>query len=100
MRCPKDYKKLPGSAFKYKRVDRQKLNRDVEIMKKEIKGNVLQGNLEKMYETYLSWSELVDQLVYPPHQDFINIRKGIRNCMFQLSPNKSRARESKEEDER
>ena len=29
LRCSKDFKKLPGSAFKYKRVDRQKLNRFV-----------------------------------------------------------------------
>ena len=24
-----------------------------------------------MYETYLRWSELIDKLVIPPHQDFI-----------------------------
>ena len=34
MKCAKDYKKLPGSAFKHKRCDRQKLNRSVELIKK------------------------------------------------------------------
>ena len=33
-----------------------------------------QGKLEDVYETFLRWSELIDELVYPPHQDFINIR--------------------------
>jgi len=100
LRCSKDYKKLPGTAFKYKRVDRQKLNRDVEVLKKDIKANVIKGNLEETYEIFLKWSELIDKLVYPPHQDFINIRKGVRNSIYQLSPNKCRARETKDEDER
>ena len=34
VKCAKDYKKLPGSAFKHKRCDRQKLNRSVELIKK------------------------------------------------------------------
>lgn len=46
-----------------------------------------------MYGHFLKWAELVDNMVVPPHQDFINIRKGIRNCLFQHSPNKCRARE-------
>jgi len=100
LRCSKDFKKLPGTAFKYKRCDRQKLNRDVDRLKKEIKASVVKGDMESAYETYLRWSELIDSLVYPPHQDFINIRKGIRNSVYQLSPNKCRARENKEEDER
>lgn len=94
VRCSKDYKKLPGSAFKYKRCDRQKLNRDVESMKKEIKMNMMKGESEAVWEGFIQWSQLVDSLVYPPHQDFINIRKGIRNCAFLHSPNKCRARES------
>ncbi|XP_023348715.1 SET and MYND domain-containing protein 4 [Eurytemora carolleeae] len=52
LRCSKDYKKLPGSAFKYKRVDRQKLNRDVEILKKEIKGHVFKVK-EKLVFDYI-----------------------------------------------
>ena len=93
MRCAKDFKKLPGSAFKFKRCDRQKLNRDVEAIKKDIKLCVSKLEHERMYEMFLNWSELVDKLVLPPHQDFINIRKGIRSCIFKLSPNKARARE-------
>ena len=50
-----------------------------------------------MYEHFLKWAELVDNMVVPPHQDFINIRKGIRNCLFQHSPNKCRAREELED---
>ena len=93
MRCAKDFKKLPGSAFKFKRCDRQKLNRDVEAIKKDIKLCVSKLEHERMYQMFLNWSELVDKLVIPPHQDFINIRKGIRSCIFKLSPNKARARE-------
>ena len=96
IRCAKDFKKLPGSAFKYKRCDRQKLNRDVETIKKDIKVCVSKGEHERMYEMYLKWSELVDKLVIPPHQDFINIRKGIRSCIFKQSPNKARAREEED----
>ena len=40
-----------------------------------------------MFSHFVKWGELVDQMVYPPHQDFINIRKGIRNCLYQHSPN-------------
>lgn len=98
-RCARDYKKLPGSAFKFKRVDRQKLNRDVEMIKKSIKANVHGGNLDQSYNDFKRWSDLVSQLVHPPHQDFINIRKGIRNCLYQNSPNKCRAREDKEEEQ-
>ena len=96
LRCAKDFKKLPGSSFKYKRCDRQKLNRDVEVIKKDIKKCVSIGEHERMYEMFLKWSELVDKLVIPPHQDFINIRKGIRACIFKQSPNKARAREEED----
>jgi len=96
MRCPKDFKKLPGSAFKFKRCDRQKLNRDAESIKKDIKLCVSKQEHERMYSNYLAWSELVDNLVVPPHQDFINIRKGIRSGLFKLTPNKCRAREDAE----
>jgi hypothetical protein len=37
MKCAKDFKKLPGSAFKHKRCDRQRLNREVEAIKKVTK---------------------------------------------------------------
>lgn len=52
-----------------------------------------------MFANFLKWAELVDSLVVPPHQDFINIRKGIRNLAFQHSPNKCRAREEDSDDE-
>ena len=112
MKCAKDYKKLPGSAFKHKRCDRQKLNRSVELIKKvtlvkfilfcklfpqDIKSCASKVDLEGMFEHFVKWGELVDQMVYPPHQDFINIRKGIRNCLYQHSPNKCRAREDTED---
>lgn len=98
-KCAKDFKKLPGSAFKHKRCDRQKLNRGVESIKKDIKICISKMEHERMYEGFLKWSELVDNMVIPPHQDFINIRKGIRNCLYQHSPNKCRARVEEDEDE-
>ena len=49
IRCAKDFKKLPGSAFKFKRCDRQKLNRDVESIKKEIKMCVSKVRIEWSY---------------------------------------------------
>jgi len=97
VKCAKDYKKLPGSAFKHKRCDRQKLNRSVELIKKDIKSCASKVDLDGMFQHFVKWGELVDQMVLPPHQDFINIRKGIRNCLYQHSPNKCRAREDAED---
>merc|ERR1719334_1465181 len=79
VKCAKDYKKLPGSAFKHKRCDRQKLNRSVELIKKDIKSCASKVDLDGMF------------------QHFVNIRKGIRNCLYQHSPNKCRAREEAED---
>jgi hypothetical protein len=56
-------------------------------------------DLDGMYLNFLKWAEMVDSVVVPPHQDFINIRKGIRNCLYQHSPNKCRARDVDSDDE-
>ena len=56
-------------------------------------------DLEGVLANFIKWSELVDNLVVPPHQDFINIRKGIRNCIYQHSPNKCRARDNDDSDD-
>ena len=50
------------------------LCRDVERLKKEIKMSMVKGESEEVWQGFIQWSELVDSLVYPPHQDFINIR--------------------------
>ena len=87
MKCAKDYKKLPGSAFKHKRCDRQKLNRSVELIKKvrvcraleeipgfsktlfqDIKSCASKVDLDGMFQHFVKWGELVDQMVLPPHQ--------------------------------
>ena len=63
----------------------------------DIKSCASKVDLDGMFSHFVKWGELVDQMVYPPHQDFINIRKGIRNCLYQHSPNKCRAREDQED---
>jgi hypothetical protein len=43
-------------------------------MKKEIKMNIMKGESEAVWTGFIQWSQLIDSLVYPPHQDFVNIR--------------------------
>ena len=50
------------------------LCRDVERLKKEIKMSMVKGESGEVWQGFIQWSELVDSLVYPLHQDFINIR--------------------------
>ena len=69
------------------------------MLKKNIKAEVHGGDLAAAYNDFKKWSELVSQLVHPPHQDFINIRKGVRVCLYLESPNRCRAREDREEEQ-
>ena len=65
VKCAKDYKKLPGSAFKHKRCDRQKLNRSVELIKKVAESLVFlfckqmhTGHQELCLQSGLGWDVL------------------------------------------
>ena len=81
-RLPRDYLKLPGSNFRYKRCNRKELQKDVEKLKAKVKVRVNEGDLEGARELLNQWIKLLDELLVPPHQDFINARRGMKNCLW------------------
>ena len=96
-RLARDYVKLPGAHFRYKRCNRKELQKDVEKMKKRIKYAVCTNNdLENAMTFYCQWATLLQELLIPPHQDFVNVRRGLRNCVWLRSPNVCKVREDQE----
>ena len=83
-KLPRDYLKLPGTSFKYKRCDRRELQKDVEKTKARIRQAVkdkvgseehkeeINGSsrdwLESVREMYNGWMALLEELIVPPHQ--------------------------------
>merc|ERR1712029_951240 len=89
LRLPKDYLKLSGSHFKYKRCNRKELQRDVDKMKKKIKIQVQEKDdgLAAAKAMYMDWSRVLDELlITSSHKDFVNVRRGLRNCLWLMSP--------------
>ena len=81
--------KLSGSHFKYKRCNRKELQRDVDKLKKKIRTAVVDEDdgLEAAVTMYTDWSKLLDELLMPScHKDCVNIRRGLRNCFWLMSP--------------
>ena len=91
-KLPREYLKLPGNYFRYKRCNRKALQKDVERLKKKIRSKVMESRLEECRELYLEWMRLLDELILPPHQDFVNVRRGMRNCYWLQSPNVCRVK--------
>lgn len=88
-RLPRGYLKLPGTYFKFKRCNRKELQKDVDRIKAKIQGAVTSGSdqrknqLEDVRQMYLDLGNLLEELLIPPgHQDFVNVRRGLRNCMW------------------
>ncbi|TRY68906.1 hypothetical protein TCAL_03792 [Tigriopus californicus] len=86
-KIPRDYLKLPGTSFKYKRCNRKELQKDVDKLKKKIRNKIQEGNLEAARALFNQLAQLLDELVLPPHQDLVNIQRGMKTCIWLQSPN-------------
>ena len=112
-RLPRDYLKLAGTYFKYKRCNRKELQKDVDKLKRRIQAVVMQEQpssssensseyaqtgLEAAKKMYFDWANLLAELLYVPgHRDFVNIRRGLKNC-FWIQPGSSNVVKVKEDD--
>ena len=114
-KLPREYLKLPGTHFKYKRCNRKELQKDVDRMKRRIQAVVNkaaqaatspsdlasleeQPTLEVAVKMYYDWSNLLSELLYVPgHRDFVNVRRGIKNCLW-LHPGSTNVVKVKEDD--
>ena len=116
-RLPRDYLKLAGSNFKYKRCNRKELQKDVDRLKKRIQAAILKNQpvlfesvkdtsgsdntngLEAVKNMYYDWSNLLSELLYVPgHRDFVNVRRGIKNCLW-LQPGSANVVKVKEDED-
>ena len=114
-KLPREYLKLPGTHFKYKRCNRKELQKDVDRIKRRIQAVVNkaaqaatspsdlasleeQPTLEVAVKMYCDWSNLLSELLYVPgHRDFVNVRRGIKNCLW-LHPGSTNIVKVKEDD--
>ena len=114
-KLPREYLKLPGTHFKYKRCNRKELQKDVDRIKRRIQAVVNkaaqaatspsdlasleeQPTLEVALKMYCDWSNLLSELLYVPgHRDFVNVRRGIKNCLW-LHPGSTNIVKVKEDD--
>ena len=113
-RLPRDYLKLAGTHFKYKRCNRKELQKDVDRLKRRIQAVVnkdhpssLEGTgdqavdpsrFEAVKKMYCDWSNLLSELLYVPgHRDFVNVRRGIKNCLW-LQPGSANVVKVKEDE--
>ena len=115
-KLPRDYLKLPGTYFKYKRCNRKELQKDVDRLKKRINATIMQDHptlneggsssdvasppsqLELVKKMYFDWSNLLEELLIAPgHRDFVNVRRGIKNCLW-LQPASTNLVNVKEDD--
>ena len=114
-KLPREYLKLPGTHFKYKRCNRKELQKDVDRIKRRIQAVVNkaaqaatlpsdlpsleeQPTLEVAVKMYYDWSNLLSELLYVPgHRDFVNVRRGIKNCLW-LHPGSTNVVKVKEDD--
>ena len=114
-KLPREYLKLPGTHFKYKRCNRKELQKDVDRMKRRIQAVVNkaaqaatspsdlasqeeQPTLAVAVKMYYDWSNLLSELLYVPgHRDFVNVRRGIKNCLW-LHPGSTNVVKVKEDD--
>ena len=118
-KLPRDYLKLPGTYFKYKRCNRKELQKDVDRLKRRIHAVVMQDEpsnddnsntsrpstqtsrptgLEAAKKMYFDWSNLLAELlIVPGHRDFVNVRRGLKNCLW-LQPESTNIVKVKEDD--
>jgi hypothetical protein len=106
--------KLGGTHFKYKRCNRKELQKDVDRLKRRIQAVVMKdppsssevtgekvvdpSRFEAARKMYCDWSNLLSELLYVPgHRDFVNVRRGIKNCLW-LQPGSSNVVKVKEDE--
>lgn len=78
LKLPRDYLKLSGSHFKYKRCNRKELQKDVDKLKKRIRQTILDekvpvtvqedeesNHLEATRKMFHDWMNLLDELLMP-----------------------------------
>jgi len=107
LKLPRDYFKLSGAHFKYKRCNRKQLQKDVDKLKKRIRTVILDervpvtmkdevpNHFEAARMMFNDWMTLLDELLNPAsHQDFVTAYRGMRNCLWLQSPNIVKVRES------
>lgn len=93
-KLPRDYLNLAGSHFRYNRCNRKALQKDVERTRARIRKSVTEdGDLEAARRAYNEWIGLLDELIVPPHRDFVHVRRGMRSCLWLQTPNVCRVKE-------
>ena len=92
-KLPRDYLKLAGSHFKYKRCNRKELQKDVDRIKKKVSKSVDEEEFEISRHLFQDWMNLLDELIAQPHQDYVNVRRGLKNCLWLQTPNICSVRE-------
>lgn len=76
MKLPRDYFKLSGAHFKYKRCNRKELQKDVDKLKKRIRQTILEekkpltmddvpNHYEAARKMFNDWMNLLDELLVP-----------------------------------
>jgi len=65
----------------------------VDRLRRKIRGAVAHGDLEGARASFCAWQALLDELLAGPHQDAVNARRGMRNCLWLQSPNVTDVRE-------
>jgi len=107
MKLPRDYFKLSGAHFKYKRCNRKALQKDVDKLKKRIRQTILDekvpvtmldevpNHFEAARKMFHDWMNLLEELLMPAsHQDFVTAYRGIRSCLWLQTPNIVKVKET------
>mgnify|MGYP006888607908 CR=1 FL=1 len=84
MKLPRDYFKLSGAHFKYKRCNRKALQKDVDKLKKRIRQTILDekvpvtmldevpNHFEAARKMFHDWMNLLEELLMPASHQVIN----------------------------
>ena len=65
---------------------------------KDPSGSDNTNGLEAVKNMYYDWSNLLSELLYVPgHRDFVNVRRGIKNCLW-LQPGSANVVKVKEDE--
>ena len=87
MKLPRDYFKLSGAHFKYKRCNRKELQKDVDKLKKRIRQVILDekvpitmqdevpNHLEAARKMFNNWMSLLEELLVPASHQVKNLKR-------------------------
>ena len=97
MKLPRDYFKLSGAHFKYKRCNRKALQKDVDKLKKRIRQTILDekvpvtmldevpNHFEAARKMFHDWMNLLEELLMPASHQVINYDYGRQAIIIQYS---------------